>query len=114
MSDYDDYNESELTYMARMINPHATRGLGREFLIEIIESEEPIDIGRPPVDDARDDIFQMVDHFWKQVESLINCPMKSRAPRACFKCADVQVAECTVANVDLIQQVKAKEDPHER
>lgn len=106
MDSFDDYNETELAYMARLIDPNATRGYGREALIDIIESGEPMDLDPPMVDEAREDIFAMVDHYWKQVKSLINCPMKARHPRACFKCSDVQVAECTVSNVDLIREVK--------
>ena len=52
----------------------------------------------------------MVDRYWSQVESLLGCPLKTREPRACFGCTDIQVAECTILNKKLIENVMKEND----
>jgi hypothetical protein len=110
VSDWDGLNQSELVELARIMNPNVHRGVPREVLIELLE--EAVDLPLPPreVDRAREEIFMAVDRFWSQVESLITCPLKTRNPRACFSCTDVQVAECTLLNQKLIESAKEEND----
>lgn len=110
--DLNELNHTELVALARMIDPHVTRGYDRFALIAILDEDEDLNLDKPAVDFARDDIYQMVNHYWHQVESLISCPMKSREARACYGCSEIQVAECTISNENLIRKVK-EGGPHE-
>jgi hypothetical protein len=110
MASWDDLNDSELVHLARMVNPNVHRGVAREDLIALIEEEIECDLPERNVDLARKNLFTMVDKFWSQVESLLSCPLKTRNPRACFGCTDIQVAECSLLNKKLIESVK--EDSH--
>jgi len=103
---WNELNDSELVLLATMVNPRVHRGIPRKVLIALLDDEEVYDLPPREVDDARDDIFQMVDRYWSQVESLISCPMKTRQPRACYGCLDIQVAECSLLNQKLIETAK--------
>lgn len=101
----DGLNMSELASLASSQDVNAHRGLPREQLIDIIKggasnlSERQIDIWRKS-------IFVFVDTHWRQVSSLLSCPMKTRQPHACFQCTDVQVAECVVSNHALLVRAR--------
>lgn len=103
----DDFNTSELTVLASNLNANVHRGLPREVLVAIIQGE---DVELPPrrVDSYRHHIFTYVDKYWDQVEPLISCPLKSRHPRSCFRCSDIQVGECTTQN-PIIFETNSKE-----
>ena len=102
---WDDLNHSELVRLAYAASARVHRGTPRDVLILLL-SEDNVDVSFPPrgVDLARTAIFEMVDRYWKQVKSLIPCPMRSRQPRACFSCTDLQVAECSLLNAKLITE----------
>lgn len=93
----DDLNLTELLDLARQENQNAHRGLGRDVLTALAVGEH-IDLPPRRIDTYRDDIFLWVDAHWKQVAPLISCPLKTRSPRACHTCTDVQVAECVTKN----------------
>jgi hypothetical protein len=77
----------------------------REDLLAILDDED-IELPSRLVDGARERIFAMVDKYWTQVESLVSCPLKTRKPRACFGCTDIQVAECSLMNKKLIEGIR--------
>jgi hypothetical protein len=108
---WDDLNDSELVHLARMVNPRVHRGIARSDLIALVEEEVGYELPKRGVDQAREDLFEMVNQFWSQVESLLSCPMKTRNPRACFSCTDIQVAECSLLNKKLIESIQ-KEESH--
>jgi hypothetical protein len=105
----DELNTTELAQLASNLNENAHRGLPREVLAQIVMGEE-LDLPSRQVDAYRDAIFQFCDSNWKQLEPLLSCPMKTREPRACYTCTDIQVAECTLQNrrtipfTDLVQE----------
>lgn len=96
-------NQSELVAFAQEANPNAHRGLDYETLVAII-SGHPVSVPKRRVDKYRDLIFRFVDKHWKQVEPLLSCPMKTRQPTACYRCTDIQAAECTLLNKSTIER----------
>lgn len=97
-----ELNQSELTVLASNLNENVHRGLPREVLVAIIRGEE---VELPPrrVDSFRAHIYTYVERYWSQFEPLIACPLKTRHPRACFRCSDVQVGECTLQNPSIFE-----------
>jgi hypothetical protein len=95
----DKINLTELTLMAQEVTPGATRFLGREKLLAIIEDG---DVGgvpdSRPVDVTRLRIMKYVDANFDRVKPLLSCPAKTRDPRACFQCLDHQVLECAISS----------------
>ena len=93
----DELNLSELAQLAQSMDPRAHRDLPREVLVAIANGEE-YDLPDRSVDDYRDRVYLFVDQNWEQLSPLISCPLKTRAPRSCFTCVDLQVAECVTQN----------------
>lgn len=98
-----DMNQSERLVLAQEVNPNAHRGLEPETLIAIITGHD-VDLPRRRVDESRDAIFRFVDAYWKQVEPLLSCPMRTRRPDACYTCTDIQAAECMLINQQTIER----------
>jgi len=107
---WDELNQSELVQLAKVVNPYVHRGISRDVLVELLEGTVELSLPPKGVDSARGDLYQVVDRYWAQVKSLVTCPLKTRNPRACFSCTDIQVAECSVLNQKLIERVKEEED----
>lgn len=103
----DELNSSELVRMAWLMHPGAHRSLPRELLCAIIRGEE-VDLPERNIDIWRTTIFKFVDVNWARVNPLLSCPMKTRKPGACFNCPDIQVAECTLDNLDTITEQVSK------
>ncbi len=97
MSIRDNLNLSELTLLAQETNPDAHRGLDREMLLALAMGEE-VDLPPRTVDKVRLRIMEFVNDHWEQVKPLIACPARSRDPRACFNCTDIQAVECALTN----------------
>lgn len=101
--DLDALNDTELAQLAQNLDENANRDTPRDLLKAIINGD---DIGLPPnpVDVYRNRIalFVIDDRNWKQLESLIACPLETRDPRSCYVCTDVQVAECVILNRNTI------------
>lgn len=93
----DELNMSELTEMAQAQNVNAHRGLPRDVLISIIQGDE-VELPLRRIDIWRRTIFAFVDSHWKQCSPLLNCPLQTRQPHACFNCPDIQVADCMLMN----------------
>jgi len=96
----DEMNLSELVLLAQDEEPSAHRGLGREALISIAEGEE-VTLPVREVDRVRLYIMEFILDHWTQVKPLLDCPAQTKAPRACFSCTDIQVAECALENKKL-------------
>ena len=95
--DLDELNLSELAQLTQSMDPRAHRDLPREVLVALFRGEE-YDLPDRSVDEYRERIFLFVDHNWEQLSPLISCPLKTRSPRSCFTCTDIQVAECVTQN----------------
>lgn len=93
----DQLNLTELVVCAREQNPNAHRGLPRDVLLRIAQGED-IDLPIPAVDLLRTSIMGFILEHWKQVKPLLSCPARTKDPRACFVCTDVQVIECNAMN----------------
>lgn len=97
--DYQKMNISELVVVAQELEEQAHRGMSREHLIQIIEGESLL-VPERIVNKKRLKIMQYIDAHWEQVAYQVSCPAKSRDPRACFSCCDIQVVMCSVRNQD--------------
>lgn len=106
-------NMSELTEMAAANNMNAHRGLPRDVLVALVKGTH-IDLPTRHIDIWRKTIFAFVDNHWKQCSPLLSCPMKTRSPTACFRCPDIQVAECTLQNHDTLILVRDMHRKKER
>jgi hypothetical protein len=93
----DACNITELVTLAQTFEPEAHRGLGRTKLLQII-GEELVDLPEREINKNRKKITRYLDIYWEQVGSLVSCPAKSRDPRACFGCIDLQAANCITNN----------------
>lgn len=49
-----------------------------------------------------------VNDFWPKLQSQIECPAKSRDPRACYECPDQQVIACLVKNEPLKHYIEIR------
>lgn len=102
MDELDNMNMSELLSFAQDHEPNAHRGLPREVLIELALGEEH-ELPARKIDKYRLKIMQFINEHFEQVGPFIQaCPAKTRNPRACFECTDVQVIECTLTNETVI------------
>jgi hypothetical protein len=62
------------------------------------EEPEPIEEPDHPVHALRHGIMSFLLEHWRQLETQITCPAKSKDPRSCFGCIDTQVVTCLVQN----------------
>lgn len=102
--DWGSLNTSELVLNAQDVDENAHRGMERSELIRLITkgSDEPLPTYRP--DKYRLRIMEYLNDNWQRVEPLIRCPARSRDPRACFSCTDIQVAECSLSNAFIFKK----------
>lgn len=99
MSWTDELNLTELTLMAQEISPGASRWLGRERLVAILDNGDLEGVpDQRPTDVIRLHIMQYVDKNFDRVSPLLACPAKTRSPRACFQCLDYQVMDCALSS----------------
>ena len=104
--DLDDLNDSELAMLAQEVDEHAHKGLGRPALMQIIETGAAEDLRPRRVNKLRLKIMDFILGNWSQVEPLLSCPATTKNSRACYKCTDVQVVECTLLNQKTILKNK--------
>jgi hypothetical protein len=73
----------------------------REMMILYLEGdEEPPELpdDTHPIHKWRLGIMKFILAHWEKLSTQVTCPAKSKDPRACFGCADVQVITCIVTN----------------
>lgn len=113
MIDLDLMSISELVLLAQDHDTEAHRGMSREDLIEIIRlplesldeaSQFPLPVR--PVNKIRLNIMRYLINHWIQVEPLLSCPARTKDPRACFNCTDMQVVECAAINRNVFKETE--------
>jgi len=100
----DTLNKTELVQLAQVLSESANRGMSREELIAIIEEEWDGPVQKHNINKSRHRLYEYIDANWKQLEALLSCPMRTRKPRSCFRCLDIQVAECIVTNPQIMKR----------
>lgn len=98
LEELNECNHTELVQLARWHAPQAHRLLPREKLIELILNPPNEDLPTRGINQDRHAIYEFVDRHWDQIRPLVSCPMKTRHPRACYQCPDIQVAKCILQN----------------
>jgi hypothetical protein len=104
----DEVNLSELVLLAQNEDPEAHRGLGRSHLKSIILGDEEEELPLRTINKVRLRIMEFVNTHWLQVRPFVQCPAKTRDPRACFQCTDHQAVECAMSNKDDIFKEKGR------
>lgn len=98
-SPFERFNNTELYQSCRSAGIPALPNEPREKLIAYLEAEEePPPENNNVFDRWRHGIMGFLLEFWVKVEAQLNCPARSKDPRACFQCEDVQVVTCVVQN----------------
>ncbi len=97
----DDLNMSELVLLAQDHEPEAHRGLDREVLVAIIVGES-VPLPTRQINKVRLRVMDYVIEHWTQLKPLLSCPARTKDPRACFQCTDVQVVECALENKETL------------
>lgn len=98
--DWTTLNRTELALMAREFNHEAHRWLPYDVLVHIIE-DHGTELPRRFVNKKRLEVMRHINDNWATVNALVNCPAKTRDPRACYGCSDNQIACCTLENVNV-------------
>lgn len=98
-------NHTELFQMCCSAGIPARPNAPRETLIQYLlgEQEPP---NNNPIDAWRHGIMGFLIEHWRAVETQLNCPAKSKDPRACFQCVDTQVISCLVTNKSDLHQIR--------
>lgn len=68
----------------------------------------PVSLPQRKINKVRLQIMDYVLDNWPRVSPLLSCPAKSKSPRACFECVDVQVAECALTNPQVLEPASQK------
>lgn len=106
MDDMKEFNQRELALIAQDVNPNAHAGLRRDVLYDVACGEE-IDLPERKLDRYRLRVMEFVNEYWEQVRPLLStCPARTRNPRACFQCTDLQSMECVLVNKDNLSGVE--------
>jgi hypothetical protein len=108
---FDSLNHTELYQTARaagfVVLPSEPRA---NLIAYLLGEKEP-----PPIehniDMWRNGIMQFLIDHWKQVETQLTCPAKSKDPRACFGCVDTQVVSCLVNNEGDLHKIRLHRKP---
>jgi hypothetical protein len=98
-----DLNDTELAAIVQDSEPEASRTMPRLELVKLLDNDHPTRPTRP-INKLRLNIMGYIIDHWSQVEVLLSCPAKSKDPRACFSCTDIQVIECGITNKALLTQ----------
>lgn len=89
-------NATELAVEAARLDPAAHRDDGETVLGAVLNGERlPYE---RTIHKIRLRIMAYIIDKWEYVSPLLSCPARSKDPRACFACTDVQVAECVLTN----------------
>lgn len=104
-------NHSELYQTARSAGLSVLPSESRENLIAYLVGEkEP-----PPIEHEldmwRNGIMGFLIEHWRQVETQLTCPARSKDPRACYGCVDTQVVSCLVDNESDLHQIRIHRKP---
>lgn len=100
-------NHTELYQVARDAGLPAVPSDSPEKLIALLEGERTTGEVHE-IDRWRNAIMVFVNDFWPKLQSQIECPAKSREPRACYGCPDQQVIACLVKNEPLKHYIEIR------
>jgi hypothetical protein len=110
-STFAKLNHTELYQMARAAGLVVLPSESKENLIAYVLGEKeppPIEHG---IDMWRNGIMAFLIEHWKQVETQLTCPARSKDPRACYGCVDTQVISCLVSNETDLHQIRIHRKP---
>jgi hypothetical protein len=101
----DDYNHTELYQLARKANLNPLPTMMHHELLRLLEGE--LDQHEEyALDVVRDQIMRFLLSDWRRLGSQLNCPAKSKDPRACHGCIDAQVTHCLTTNPNAEETIR--------
>lgn len=108
---FDRMNLTELYQTCRaaglVVLPNNSR---QNFVAYLLGEKEPPTISHG-IDSWRNGIMGFLIEHWKQVETQLTCPARSKDPRSCFGCVDTQVVSCLVSNEPDLHQIRIHRKP---
>lgn len=104
-------NWTELYQTARRAGISVLPNDTRENVIAYITGEKEPPHVEHPIDAWRNGIMGFLIEHWRQVETQLTCPAKSKDPRACFGCVDTQVVNCLISNENDLHQIRVHRKP---
>lgn len=97
MIDLEACNDTELYQLCRLaqipVVPGLPRGTYINFLMGLEESPNWTEADHP-IDSWRHGIINFVFEHWDRLEPQLTCPLRTKDPRACFGCIDIQAITC--------------------
>lgn len=91
-------NHTELFQLCRRAEIPVLPNYPRELLIALLEgTTQPTPVDHP-TDRWRDALMAFVNDYYVKLRSQLDCPAKSRDPKACYGCVDTQVYTCLATN----------------
>lgn len=108
---FDSFNHTELYQLARDAGFQVLPSESRENLAMYLLGEKEPPPSVHEIDMWRNGIMGFLIDHWKQVETQLTCPAKSKDPRACFGCVDAQVVSCLVTNENDLHQIRIHRKP---
>lgn len=112
-ADFEELNTTELVALAQELDPNVGLNTPRPHLIALLCGEGPDELPGRAVDGVRLHIMRFVIQNYDQLRPLLDCPAKTKDPRACFRCLDYQVAECATSSAQSLFKEEEKND-HDR
>lgn len=103
---FQRFNHTELYQMARSAKLNVPPSCSRDELISYLLGEVELPPHESDIDAWRRGIMGFLIEHWKQVETQLTCPAKSKDPNACFGCVDTQVVSCLVGNEGNLNLIK--------
>lgn len=103
---FEGFNHTELYQSARDAGLNVLPSMRREELISYLTGEAEPPEKPHELDRWRHGIMGFVLEHWRALETQLECPAKSKDPRACFQCIDTQVVTCLVQNENDIQLIR--------
>jgi|SRR5580658_6472559 hypothetical protein len=110
-SPFDRFNLTELYQTARDAGLVVLPNESRENIIAYLLGEKEPPPIEHDIDMWRNGIMGFLIEHWKQVETQLTCPAKSKDPRACFGCVDTQVVNCLISNETDLHQIRLHRKP---
>lgn len=93
------YNHTELYQLGRRAGLLVTPSMSREELIAEFTRDTPMPLGiTNPMDSWRNGLAGFVMDYWSKLQNQVTCPLKSKDPKSCFGCLDMQVITCITNN----------------
>lgn len=102
------FNDTEIYQMARSAGLPVLPSMPKQHVIQLLLGEVEAEPVVHELDRWRHGIMGFVIEHWRALETQLDCPAKSKDPKACFQCVDAQVVTCLVTNENDIALIRLR------